>query len=205
MRIVDASFVMSAPDVQWCPPADMPEYVFIGRSNVGKSSLINALCNKKEFARTSSEPGKTLLINYFAIDSVDDEGNHKQRHLVDLPGYGYARASKQDRHDLQDMILDYIEHRTAIGMICVLIDSRHAPQAIDIAFINQLAERDKPYCIVFTKSDQCKPRDLHAHTRAFLDEIGKTRQDLPTHFITSASKKTGIGDLISALHDLHSE
>lgn len=183
----------------------MPEYVFIGRSNVGKSSLINALCNKKEFARTSSAPGKTLLINYFEIDSVDDEGTHKHWHLVDLPGYGYAKASKQDRHDLQDMILDYIEQRTAIGMICVLIDSRHPPQAIDIAFINQLAERDKPYCIVFTKSDQSKPHELQKNITAYLDELGKTRQELPTHFITSAEKKTGIGDLISALHDLHSE
>ncbi len=202
MHIVQSTFVMSSPNVAWCPAVLTPEFVFIGRSNVGKSSLINALCNKKEFARTSAKPGKTQLINYFEIESVDDEGNHKHWHLVDLPGYGYAKASKQARHDLEDMIMDYLEQRANIGMICVLIDSRHPPQAIDLAFINQLAERDRPYCIVFTKCDQPKPHALQKNITAFLDEIGKKRQELPTYFITSADQKTGLIELLHALHHL---
>lgn len=183
----------------------MPEYVFIGRSNVGKSSLINSLCNKKEFARTSAKPGKTQLINYFDIESVDDDGVDQKWRLVDLPGYGYAKASKQDRHDLEDMIMDYLEHRHNIGMICVLIDSRHTPQAIDLAFIHQLGERDKPYCIVFTKCDQPKKHELQKNIIAFLDEIGKTRETVPTYFITSADQKIGLSELLHALHTLNNE
>jgi len=132
MSIISAKFITSSPQWQKCPPADRPEFVFIGRSNVGKSSLINSLCNKKDLAKISVKPGKTQLINHFTITSEDDEKNPKNRYLVDLPGYGYAKVSKNARLDWEDMITDYLLLRESIAQIFVLVDSSIPPQAIDL-------------------------------------------------------------------------
>lgn len=173
MHITSAKFITSSPDWQKCPPADLPEFVFIGRSNVGKSSLINSVCNKKDLAKISIKPGKTQLINHFALTSEDEEKNAKSRYLVDLPGYGYAKASRTARLDWEDMITDYLIHRTNIAEIFVLVDSSIPPQTLDLGFIKRLYENGKTCTIVFTKSDKATQKDLHKNLKTFSQELSK--------------------------------
>jgi GTP-binding protein len=183
MTITSAEYLISSPDFSKCPPPDKPEFAFIGRSNVGKSSLINMLANNQKLAKTSATPGKTQLINHFLIN--------KQWYLVDLPGYGFAKVSQTARNRWQQMIENYLRKRENLVNVFVLIDSRHTPQKIDLDFIHQLGKWEVPFSLVFTKSDKETQKVVSANVKAFLDKLRETWQFLPAHFVTSAEKKTG--------------
>ena len=183
MEITSAEYLISSPDYTKCPAPDKPEYAFIGRSNVGKSSVINMLCNNQKLAKTSGTPGKTQLINHFIIN--------KSWFLVDLPGYGFAKVSQRDRRRWEQMIENYLRKRENLANIFVLIDSRHGPQQIDLDFVNQLGEWQVPFALIFTKSDKETQRVVAANVKAFLDAMRKEWEFLPAHFVTSAVKKTG--------------
>ena len=179
---------------------DKPEYAFIGRSNVGKSSLINMLTNKKGLAKTSATPGKTQLINHFEIISSDK----KKWYLVDLPGYGYATVSQKARNNWGNMIESYIRKRENLVCLFVLIDIRHEPQAIDLEFINQLGEWQIPFVLVFTKSDKNKPGATDRNLADFMGVLANNWEGQPPHFITSAVKKTGRNALLDYIGGLNS-
>ena len=183
MEIKSASFVISKPHWKDCPNPVIPEYAFIGRSNVGKSSLINALCNRKGLAKTSSTPGKTQLINHFLIN--------EEWFLCDLPGYGYAKVSKKSREDWGKMIRGYILNRENLMNTFVLIDSRIKPQQIDIDFMVFLGENGIPFSIIFTKADKLKQKELAQNVKTYEQELYKYWEALPPYFITSSEKKTG--------------
>jgi GTP-binding protein len=184
--------------VDKCPKADRPEFAFIGRSNVGKSSLINMLCNKKNLAKTSATPGKTQLINHFEIISVNDRSLKTAKwYLADLPGYGYAVASKKDRKTWGKMIEDYIRKRENLVSLFVLIDSRHEPQQLDIDFINQLGEWQIPFAIVFTKADKNKPGKTIRQVQEFSDAVKRYWSVLPPIFVSSAINKQGRVELLN--------
>lgn len=189
MVIKTAEFVKSSGKWQECPEPELPEYAFIGRSNVGKSSLINAMMNHKDLAKTSGTPGKTQLINHFLVN--------EQWYLTDLPGYGYARVSKSLRRDFEKLITNYILNRKNLVNLFVLVDARHTPQAIDIEFIEWCGENGIPFSIVFTKADKLKPTVLASNVQHYKEELLKTWEDLPELYVTSAEKKTG-GDEILA-------
>src|ERR1700754_2622150 len=160
MEITQADFVSSHADVKKCPPPDRPEYAFIGRSNVGKSSLINMLCNNEKVAKTSGTPGKTQLINHFNIDN--------EWYIVDLPGYGFAKVSQTQRKKWEKMIEDYLRKRENLVNVFILIDSRHSPQKLDLEFVNRLGEWQVPFCLVFTKADKENQRVVSANVKDFL-------------------------------------
>ncbi len=183
MRITLAEFVISNTDVNKCPEGNTPEFAFIGRSNVGKSSLINMLTNQKGLAMTSSKPGKTLLINHFIIN--------KSWYLVDLPGYGYARASKTQREKLRQIIERYIIMREQLYNLFVLIDSRLEPQKIDLDFMNWLGESQVPFSIVFTKTDKQSASKTSENIQRYKTRLLEEWEELPPIFITSAEKKIG--------------
>lgn len=193
MEIVAASYLISSPSVDKCPKPDKHEFAFIGRSNVGKSSLINALTNKKELAKVSSSPGKTQMINHFTITTKDK----KEWYLVDLPGYGYAKRSIKQRKSWQKMIEEYIRKRENLVNLFVLIDSRLVPQKIDLEFVNSLGEWGVPFALVFTKADKSTQRDAAMHVRQFLEALQENWEELPPHFLTSAVKGTGIKNILS--------
>ena len=183
MEIKSASFVMSNSQVEKCPTSKLPEYAFIGRSNVGKSSLINMLTGRKSLAKTSGRPGKTQLINHFLI-------NHEW-HLVDLPGYGYARVSKKAKKTFQKFITDYFQQREPLVCAFVLVDSRHEPQKIDLEFMQWLGENQIPFSIIFTKADKVKPKALEKQVNDYNAVLLETWESLPPYFITSSSKNLG--------------
>jgi GTP-binding protein len=187
MEIISSQYLISNADYRQCPGPDRPEYAFIGRSNVGKSSLINMLCNNKNLAKTSAAPGKTQLINHFEIVSDDK----KKWYLVDLPGYGYAKVSQSSRRRWEQMIENYIRKRENLVCLFVLIDSRHDPQQTDIDFINQLGRWQTPFVIVFTKIDKSKPAATQRHVNSFLSSLKENWEQAPPHFITSAISKEG--------------
>ena len=189
MKITSAAFVISNTDYKKCPNDHVPDFAFIGRSNVGKSSLINMLCNNKNLAKTSSKPGKTQLINHFSI-------NNNQWYLVDLPGYGYARAAKTDRKKWEGMIADYLCKREKLYCVFVLIDSRLEPQKIDLEFINWLGECEIPFVLVFTKTDKISPVQVDKNVAAFKREVLKTWDEIPPIFITSAVQNKGQAELL---------
>jgi GTP-binding protein len=199
MEITYASYVISSPSVDKCPKADRAEYAFIGRSNVGKSSLINMICNKKELAKVSISPGKTQLINHFSITSSDK----KQWYLVDLPGYGYAKRAKSQRNTWVKMIADYIQKRETLVNLFVLIDSRLTPQELDLKFINQLGEWKIPFAIVFTKSDKSTQSEAAKNVNVFITELLKTWEEPPPCFLTSAVKRTGLKQLLAFIEELN--
>ncbi len=201
MEIIQASYLISSPSVDQCPKPDRPEYAFIGRSNVGKSSLINMLCNKKEVAKVSGSPGKTQLINHFNITSSD----RKEWYLVDLPGYGYAKVSQSQRKSWQKMIEGYVRKRENLLNLFTLIDSRHEPQKIDLDFVNQLGEWQIPFALVFTKSDKTTQKETAAHVRQFLEAMSEQWEELPPHFVTSAVKHTGGRQILSFISELNSQ
>jgi GTP-binding protein len=199
MEIISAKYLISNAEVEKCPKADRPEYAFIGRSNVGKSSLINLVTNNSHLAKTSSSPGKTQLINHFEILSSD-----KQKwYLVDLPGYGYAKRAQKQRKEWGKMIQDYIRKRENLVNLFVLIDSRHEPQAIDLDFINHLGKWGIAFSIVFTKTDKNKPKATERNVYGFLDELKKTWSALPPFFVTSAVKKIGREEILDYIDDLN--
>ena len=183
MNVAHAEFVVSNTKVDLCPKTNLPEYAFIGRSNVGKSSLINMLCNKKKLAKTSSRPGKTQLINHFLIN--------KKWYLVDLPGYGYARASKTQKKTFQKFIIDYFTKRKELVSAFLLIDLRHNPQPIDMDFLRWLGENFIPFSIVFTKADKIKEKDLERKVSDYLLKLKEEWESLPQYFVTSSEKKLG--------------
>jgi len=195
MRIKTAEFVISNTDYKICPAPKMAEYAFIGRSNVGKSSLINALVNKKNLAKISGRPGKTQLINHFIIN--------KEWYLVDLPGFGFAKISKSKRAEFHDMISEYLMNRNNLMCLFVLIDSRHKPQPIDQEFMQWLAEKGIPFVMVFTKTDKLGKIALAKNIDAYKVEMLKSWQELPQIFITSAEKKTGTKEIIAFIESLN--
>lgn len=201
MNIKVAKYLISSPTVEKCPAADRPEYAFIGRSNVGKSSLINMICNNQKLAKTSASPGKTQMINHFSVLSADEKGREQQWYLVDLPGYGYAKVTQGLRKEWTKMIEHYLRKRENLMNIFVLIDSRHKPQAIDIAFINQLGEWQLPFTIVFTKADKSTQRELAANVKAFMQELGAYWETLPTYVVTSSLKHLGKPQLLQIIDE----
>lgn len=188
MNIRTAEFVISNTDVTKCPGGNLPEYAFIGRSNVGKSSLINMLTDNSKLAMTSSTPGKTLLINHFLIN--------KEWYLVDLPGYGYAQRGKQQQEQLTRIIQGYILRRESLTSLFVLIDSRLEPQKIDLEFIRWLGENSVPFGIIFTKSDKLGNGRLGINIRKFLDTLAEEWEELPPHFVTSSLRKSGRDEVL---------
>jgi GTP-binding protein len=197
MQIKSAKYIISAPSFDKCPKPDKPEYAFIGRSNVGKSSLINMLTNYKALAKTSASPGKTQLINHFEIESsAAARAPVEKWYLVDLPGYGYAKHSQTTRRRWEQMIDNYLRKRENLVNVFVLIDSRHPPQKIDLEFVHMLDKWQVPFAIAFTKSDKEKPGVVQRNVKAFFDELRKTWQFLPQYFVTSAEKKAGRDEML---------
>ena len=197
MIITSAEFVISNVDYKKCPSSSLPEYGFIGRSNVGKSSLINMLTGKKDLAKTSSKPGKTLLINHFIIN--------EQWHLVDLPGYGYAKASKTMRDKLKGIIEGYVLFRQQLTNLFVLVDSRLAPQQIDLEFMEWLGEQEVPFSIVFTKGDKQSNSQLSANVMAYKKKLIETWETLPPIFVTSAEKGVGKDDILNYIESINQQ
>ena len=195
MEIKSAEFVISNSQIDKCPQHSMPEYAFIGRSNVGKSSLINMLTGRKGLAMTSATPGKTLLINHFLIN-----GNW---YLVDLPGYGYAQRGKKEQEKLKHIIEDYVLEREQLTSLFVLIDSRLEPQPIDLEFITWLGENDVPFGIIFTKADKLGRGGLAENVRRFLDRLSEEWEELPPYFISSSKDRTGRDDILGYIEKIN--
>jgi len=193
MEINSAEYLISSPDYNKCPPPDKAEYAFIGRSNVGKSSVINMLCNNQKLAKTSGTPGKTQMINHFLVN--------KSWYIVDLPGYGFAKVSQRDRRRWEQMIENYLRKRENLVNVFVLIDSRHSPQKIDLDFVNQLGGWEIPFALIFTKADKETQRVVAANVKAFLDAMRKEWEFLPAHFVTSAIKKLGRDKILKFIGD----
>jgi GTP-binding protein len=191
MEIKTSTFALSSPTLESCPKDFKPEYAFIGRSNVGKSSLINMLCNHKGLAKTSSTPGKTLLINHFLIESSCDKMINGKWHLVDLPGYGYAQAGQKQREKLKRMIERYCLLREQLVCLFVLIDCRHEAQRIDLEFMAWLGENGVPFAIVFTKADKLGRMRLHENIEVYKARLLEDWEELPPIFVTSAESKQG--------------
>lgn len=215
MHIKSALYVISSPGYEKCPIPDRPEYAFIGRSNVGKSSLINMLCNNEKLAKTSGSPGKTQLINHFNIESAPSQQSSRVPplsgevrrgpwYLVDLPGYGFAKVSQRSRRRWEQMIENYLRKRENLTLVFVLIDARHTPQKIDLEFLEQLKIWQVPFCLVFTKSDKENQRTVSKNVKDFLEAMKKTWQFLPQHFITSAVKKLGKDKILDLIEETNS-
>lgn len=196
--IKEASFLISSPGVEKCPRTTAPEYAFIGRSNVGKSSLINMLTRRRALALTSATPGKTVLINHYSIDGG-------AWLLVDLPGYGYARRSKAERGQLSDVIRGYILRRQQLTCLFVLVDSRLEPQRIDLEFIHRLGENGVPFALVFTKADKLTTTALRASIGRYLDTLSEEWNPLPRHFVTSSKDATGRSELLAYIAEINGE
>ena len=194
-EIKSARFVISNTDVKKCPQDGKPEYAFIGRSNVGKSSLINALTRNNKLAMTSSMPGKTLLINHFIVND--------QWYLVDLPGYGYAKRSKSQTATLEGIISSYVLDREQMTLLFVLIDSRHEPQKIDLEFFEWLGENGVPFAIIFTKADKLKKTQLASNIKAYKERLMEQWEELPPVFITSSETALGREELLQYIHEIN--
>ena len=195
MKIKSAEFLVSNQDVAKCPQNKIPEYAFIGRSNVGKSSLINMLTNRKSLAKTSGKPGKTQLINHFIINNA--------WYLVDLPGYGYAKVSKSSKRIFQKFITEYFKQRTQLIAAFVLIDIRHKPQLIDLNFMESLGSNQIPFAIVFTKVDKLNPKSVDEYLSSYKNVLLETWEDVPQYFVTSSSKSIGKKDLLSYIDSIN--
>ena len=195
MDIKSAKFVISNSDVKKCPESNLPEYAFIGRSNVGKSSLINMLTKRKSLAKTSGRPGKTQLINHFLIN--------QEWHLVDLPGYGYARVSKKEKKTFQKFITDYFKNRKQLVSAFILVDSRHEPQKIDLEFMQWLGEHMIPFAIIFTKADKLKPNALERNIEDYQKKLLETWASVPSYFVTSSSKEIGRDELLNYIEEIN--
>ena len=195
MEIKQATFVVSNTQVAKCPTHKLPEYAFIGRSNVGKSSLINMLTNHKGLAKTSSKPGKTQLINHFLIN--------KEWYLVDLPGYGYAKVSKQSKKTFQQFITDYFKKRRELVCAFVLVDIRHEPQKIDLEFMQWLGENTIPFAIVFTKADKLTEKQIQEHVASYSEILLQQWEEMPPYFITSSENRLGKEVLLSYIETIN--
>lgn len=196
MDIKKAQYLISNAKVKDCPDVNVPEYAFIGRSNVGKSSLINMLCRNRNLAKTSQKPGKTLLINHFSI-------NDGEWYLVDLPGYGYAARGKEQREQFSHMIQDYILNRHQLTALFVLVDIRHDPQKIDLEFINWLGENGVPFSIIFTKADKLGPIAAKNKMEAYCNRLRENWEELPPVFLTSAEKGIGRDEILDYIDKIN--
>lgn len=194
MEIKNAKYLISNSRADQCPATEVPEYAFIGRSNVGKSSLINMLTSNSSLAKTSQKPGKTLLINHFIVNNGD-------WYIVDLPGYGYAARSKEQRASFRKMIEHYVVERAQLACLFVLIDVRHEPQKIDLEFLDFCGENGVPIAIVFTKADKMSQREADHNIALFKDEMLKRWDELPPFFLTSSEKKRGRDELLNFIDD----
>jgi GTP-binding protein len=197
MNIKSAAFLQSNTKIDKLPAANKPEYAFIGRSNVGKSSLINMLTNRKRLAKTSSTPGKTITINHFLIN--------ENWYLVDLPGYGFAQRSKKDREAWKIMLDNYIKNRKNLVSMFVLVDSRIEPQKIDLEFINHLGELQMPFSIIFTKVDKIKDIELQRNLQAYKEKLAEEWEEMPNIFITSSEKEVGKDDVLNYIDGLNEQ
>lgn len=197
MKIKSAEFIISNTKVEKCPDTKLPEYAFIGRSNVGKSSLINMLTDHKKLAMVSGRPGKTRLINHFLIN--------QNWHLVDLPGYGYARVSKKEKQVFQKFITDYFKKRKQLVSAFVLIDIRHEAQNIDLEFMQWLGEQAIPFALVFTKADKLKPNAITRNVEAYKEKLLETWESLPPYFITSSAKKEGQEEVLEYIDQINQQ
>ncbi|MBR6285931.1 MAG: YihA family ribosome biogenesis GTP-binding protein [Bacteroidaceae bacterium] len=195
MEIKSAEFVISNSDVKKCPKSGLPEYAFIGRSNVGKSSLINMLTRNNKLAKTSATPGKTLLINHFLINN--------EWYLVDLPGYGFAKRGKKEQEKLKEIIESYILEREQMVNLFVLIDSRLEPQKIDLEFIEWLGENGIPFSLIFTKSDKLGTGKVRDNVNRYLKKLGEQWEELPPHFITSSEKRVGRAEVLDYIDEIN--
>lgn len=195
MEIKSARFIISNTDVRKCPQDGRPEYAFIGRSNVGKSSLINMLTRQNKLAMTSATPGKTLLINHFLVNDA--------WYLVDLPGYGYAKRGKAQQQKLKDIISGYILDREQMTMLFVLIDSRHAPQKIDLEFIEWLGENGVPFAIIFTKADKLTRTELQSNLNKYKNTLLEQWEELPPLFVTSSERAIGRSELLEYIYNVN--
>ena len=195
MEINKAEFVLSAPMESMCPKDNKPEYAFIGRSNVGKSSLINMLTNNRKLAKTSATPGKTLLINHFIINN--------EWYLVDLPGYGFAKRSKKELQRLEQMINGYILQRQQLVNVFLLVDVRLEPQKIDLEFIQWLGASSVPFAIVFTKADKLSPTKVRQNVEAYQKVLAETWEELPPMFVTSSEKKQGRDEVLGYIEQIN--
>ncbi len=197
MKIKSAEFVISNTDFRKCPAGNRPEYAFIGRSNVGKSSLINMLTGRNGLAKTSSTPGKTLLINHFMVNN--------EWYIVDLPGYGYPRRGKEQREQLRHIIQTYILGRQQMTNLFVLVDSRHEPQAVDMEFMNWCGEHNVPFSIVFTKMDKLGRDAGQRNIEAYKQQLGETWEELPPIFITSSQDGRGRDELLDYIDSINKQ
>ena len=195
MEIKEARFVMSNTDVKKCPAPDKPEYAFIGRSNVGKSSLINRLTNKKSLAKISGKPGKTRLINHFLIN--------EEWYLVDLPGYGYAEVPKKERLKWEQFIKRYILQRENLYCLFVLVDSRHEPQKPDLEFMEWLGISEVPFTIIFTKADKLKPEELKTNLKKYEEKMFETWETMPGYYVSSAETGEGTEEILGFIEHLN--
>ena len=197
MEITQSRFVISNTDVANCPSGKLPEYAFIGRSNVGKSSLINMLANRKKLAMTSSQPGKTKLINHFLMN--------EEWHLVDLPGYGFAKTGKSTRDSFGKIITDYMLDREQLTCVFVLVDVRHKPQKIDVEFINWLGEEGVPLAIVFTKADKLSQVKVASNVKDYKATLLEIWEELPPLFVTSSAKQYGKEEILGFIDDINND
>jgi GTP-binding protein len=193
MKILTTEFIKSSKTLNMCPKADFPEYAFIGRSNVGKSSLINMICDKKNLAKTSETPGKTQLINHFLINGT--------WYIVDLPGYGFAKSSKENRENWLKMIEQYLQKRKSLMLTFLLIDSRLKPQANDTTFMEWLGKKGLPFYILFTKTDKLKPRQLEENIDFYKNQMLQSWEELPPFICTSAENKIGKDEILKVIED----
>lgn len=200
MDIKKAEYLISSPALAQCPKPDRPEYAFLGRSNVGKSSLINMITGRKNLAKTSATPGKTQLINHFEVVS----GDHRW-YLVDLPGYGFAKVSASQRKSWERMIGEYIRERETLGILFLLIDARHRPQKVDLDFVDKLGEWGVPFCLVFTKADKETQKVVSLNVNSFLKEMSTRWEELPPHFVTSAEKGQGRDKLLTFIERMNKD
>jgi GTP-binding protein len=199
MKINKATYLISSPSFDLCPKLQAPEYAFIGRSNVGKSSIINAIVQQKNLAKTSGTPGKTQLINHFEIISNSGAKTSDKWYIVDLPGYGFAKVSQSSRRRWEQMIENYLRKRPNLCRVFVLIDSRHSPQKIDLEFIEQMYQWEIPITLIFTKSDKEKPGVVTRNVKAMMDTLKENFAFLPEAFVTSAEKKEGVAEVVDCL------
>jgi GTP-binding protein len=208
MVIKNAEYLISSAKVEQCPKVELPEYAFIGRSNVGKSSLINMLADNNKLAKTSATPGKTILINHFLINKTT-EGKmpaslaDRPWYLVDLPGYGYAKRSKKDQESFEHMITSYILEREQMTLLFLLIDVRLEPQKIDLEFIEWLGENNVPFAIIFTKADKVSKGRLGGNVQHYLKELSKQWEELPPYFVTSSENRMGREELLQYIGEVN--
>jgi GTP-binding protein len=195
MHITEASFLTSSPNPKDCPAPNKPEYAFIGRSNVGKSSLLNMLCDRRKLAKISGTPGKTRLINHFLINNT--------WYMVDLPGYGYAKLAKTEREKFKKMIDSYLKDRPNLANLFILVDSRHAPIQSDLDFMQNVGMLNIPFAIVFTKTDKLKPAQLEDNLSKYKDRLNKEWEELPPLFLTSATTRLGQDDVLSYIEKIN--